>query len=402
MKWFIWTCLAFLLAGRLLAEPAPAVPVGKVPPAAQRPPPGVEAAQALSTLTGAAISPLLGVGAVGAYKYWRTPEAARARLPWFAQRWFWVPALVLVGLVFLKDTLGAALPWVLKKPLDLLEMFEHKLSALLMAGLFVPLLSSLFQDVVDRSSLSGMGLGMVEPASLLNLLLLPLALAVFAVVFLASHAINVLVLISPFGLVDTALKAFRLVLLFSVVLTSVINPYLGGLWALLLIIISYTIAGWSLRMSVFGTVLAWDLLTFRHRRFQPGSTENWAFTARRIEAVPARSYGRLARDEQGRLVFHYRPWLVFRQRRLVLGEGTYCLGRGLVYPEVHRVVGEESEAQLLLPPRCRGHEESLTSHYQLTAPRDIGILRGLKGLRAWWRDLFTRRVKQTGPTLATG
>src|SRR5262245_38606238 len=67
----------------------------KVP--AAKPTPGVEAAQAISTITGVAISPLLGVGAVGAVKYYRTPEAARGRLPWFAQPWFFVPALVLVA-----------------------------------------------------------------------------------------------------------------------------------------------------------------------------------------------------------------------------------------------------------------------------------------------------------------
>ena len=37
--------------------------------------PGVEAAQAISTLTGVAISPLLGVGGIGAWKWWKAPAA---------------------------------------------------------------------------------------------------------------------------------------------------------------------------------------------------------------------------------------------------------------------------------------------------------------------------------------
>lgn len=43
-------------------------------------PPGAAAAEALSQVTGMAISPLLGVGAVGAFRYFKTPEPGRAEL----------------------------------------------------------------------------------------------------------------------------------------------------------------------------------------------------------------------------------------------------------------------------------------------------------------------------------
>src|SRR5262245_50674215 len=80
--------------------------------------PGIAAAQAISTITGVAISPLLGVSGVGAYKWFKTSPEQRGRLPWFAQPWFWVPALVLVALAFVKDTFGAVLPTAVKKPFD--------------------------------------------------------------------------------------------------------------------------------------------------------------------------------------------------------------------------------------------------------------------------------------------
>ena len=59
----------------------------KVPP-----PPGVEIAKTLSVVTGVAISPLLGVSAVGCYQYYfkaKTDEE-RAKLPWFASPLFWL------------------------------------------------------------------------------------------------------------------------------------------------------------------------------------------------------------------------------------------------------------------------------------------------------------------------
>ena len=47
---------------------------------------------ALSTLTGIAISPLLGTGAYGAYQWLSAPtRQARAALPWYAQVKFWLP-----------------------------------------------------------------------------------------------------------------------------------------------------------------------------------------------------------------------------------------------------------------------------------------------------------------------
>jgi hypothetical protein len=52
--------------------------------------PSAPIASAISTVTGIAISPLLGTSAYGAYR-WATAkdEAARAALPWYAQLKFW-------------------------------------------------------------------------------------------------------------------------------------------------------------------------------------------------------------------------------------------------------------------------------------------------------------------------
>ena len=107
---------------------------------------GVELAQTLSTVTGVAISPLLGVGAVGAWKYYHTLPEKRANLPWFAQPAFWMPALLLVAIVGIKDILGTAAPTALKKPFDIAEAVENKISGLVAAGAFVPLLVTTFHD----------------------------------------------------------------------------------------------------------------------------------------------------------------------------------------------------------------------------------------------------------------
>ncbi|HEU0009054.1 MAG TPA: hypothetical protein VFT34_04475 [Verrucomicrobiae bacterium] len=379
-------------AGEVAATNAVATPATATPTNAPsaKPTPGIEAAQAISTITGVAISPLLGVGAVGAVKYFNTPEAARGKLPWFARPWFWVPALVLVLLVCLKDVFGTTAPTILKKPFDVAEVFENKISALIVAGAFVPFVATVFQSISDDGSLAAeMGLATIDGTSLLNLLTVPLALVAFFVVWMVSHVINVLILVSPFGTVDALLKFARLSLLSTVALSSLVNPYFGAAVSLVVILIACFLAGWSMRLTVFGNVFAWDLLTLRHARFTVGETADRAFTARRIQKVPVRTCGRVRRDEQGRLVFEYRPWLILPKRTLVLPEGDFSVGRGMLYPEVLHLKDGVAKRVLTLPPRFRTHEERFAKAYGMAGVQDVGLIKGIKAFWSWLKGAFT-------------
>ena len=194
--------------------------------------PGAELAHAISEITGVAISPLLGVSAVGVWKYFhaKTPQQ-RARLPWFAQPWFWIPAFVLVTACFLKDTLGITAPRLLKKPLDVADAIEHKISGLIATGAFVPLVIAVFPSAQPEAlpcrARAGF-LAAIDLSWLGNGILVPVAMLAFFIVFLASNAINILILLSPFAVVDTALKGFRLLVLLTIPATAFANPWLGA------------------------------------------------------------------------------------------------------------------------------------------------------------------------------
>ena len=360
------------------AEPAQSVSSTNAPL------PGTELAHAISEITGVAISPLLGVSAVGAWKYYhaQTPQQ-RARLPWFAQPWFWIPAFVLVAAWFLKDTVGITAPRVLKKPLDVADAIEHKISGLVATGAFVPLIISVFPPAQPESALPGPTgfLAAIDLSWLGNGLLVPVAMLAFFLVFLASNAINVLLLLSPFAVVDAALKGFRLLVLLTVLATAFANPWLGAVWALILIGIAYFMAGWSFRLSHFGLVFIWDIVTLRSHRFRPDPSANRMLLARRINRIPARTYGTLRRDEKGSLVLQYRPWLVLPKRSLALPEGQYTVGRGLFYSQILRVEERGLAAVLLLPPRYRGHEDELVAIYGLAGVREAGLRAAFRWLK---------------------
>jgi len=354
--------------------------------------PGTELAHAVSEITGAAISPLLGVSAVGAWRYFhaRTPQQ-RAHLPWFAQPWFWIPAWVLVTACFLKDTVGIAAPRLLKKPLDVADAIEHKISGLIATGAFVPLVIAVFPPAKPEAALhpSTGFLAAIDLSRLGNGLLVPVAMLAFFMVFLASNALNILLLLSPFAVIDAALKGFRFLVLLTVPVTAFVNPWLGAVWALIIIGIAYFIAGWSFRLSHFGLVFIWELVTLRRKRFQPDRSANSVFLARQINKVPVRSYGNLSRVDPSSLLLKYRPWLVLPERTLVLPKGSYAVAKGLFYSQIVKVDGQGLSPALLLPPRYRGHEHELVSIYGLEGVRDAGLRAAFR----WLTDLVGFRGK---------
>jgi hypothetical protein len=100
-----------------------------------------------------------------------------------------------------------------------------------------------------------------------------------------------------------------------------------------------------------------------------------------INQVPARSYGKLLRDTKGSLVLMHRPWLVLRERALVLPEGNYAISRGLLYSQIMKVEARGLTSALLLPPRYRGHEEELVPLYGLAGVREAGLRAAFRWLK---------------------
>lgn len=391
LRWLVLGLLVVWLGASgpsVLQAASPAVQAKASPSAPSAAPlPGVGAAEVLSQVTGIAISPALGVGALGAWRYFHTPSAQRGALGWWCQPWFWLPALGIVALSFLKDAAGPVLPKVLKKPCDVAELFENKFSAVLATGAIVPLAWSLSRLWAPEggSAFAGSGLAVIDFSPLLGVLTVPLALVAYAAVFLVSHVIQVLILISPFGTVDAALKSLRLALLASVAGTSWIHPGLGAVWSGLIILLCLPLAGWAFRWLVFGQVFAWDLLTFRRYRRVPDGDASRAFLAAPLGSVPRRTYGWLVRGTDGRLSFRHRPWLVLSARQADLPEGRWAIGRGLVHPELLRCEvagGDEHWTDLLdFPPRYAGHEDVLSRVHGIPEVRDVG----LRAVWAWLR-----------------
>ena len=378
--------LAFTLAV-ILAPFALAADAAKAAPARADHSPAAPIAGAISTVTGMAISPLLGTGAYGAYQWVAAKDdAARAALPWYAQWTFFGPALLIVGLCAAKDALGAAVPPGLKKPLDVLETIENKATGLVAAGAVVPFTMSAVSKmmlgaptagldgaVLNPSGLAMLHIGAIDFSWLLNVLTVPFGVAMFAVVWMASHAINVLILLSPWGAIDAALKGARTALLGLLTLTATLNPWIGAALSILVIVIAWLVAGWAFRLTVFGSVFCWDFFTVRRARFAPKENDNRMFAGGNLPGVPPRTYGRLALRTSGGIEFYYRPWLVMPERSAVVAndKAELAVGKGLFFSSI---TANDRDTLFLLPPRYRGHEETVARAYLMGGGvRDAGL-----------------------------
>lgn len=366
---------------------------------------GEELAKTVTVVTGVPISPLLGVSALGAFRWLRTAEPQRAALPWYARPWFWGSGLALVFLFFANTTIGGLIPG-LKKPMDFVEEHENKLSALLATPIVLlegqrllassGLLAALPAAGGAGVPLSSAGLAALVVAGdvdawvapLVKLGLGVLSIACFVVVFLAFHAIQVLIALSPSAILDMILRTFRVSMLVVVAGTAGLDPYLGAAVGLSILLVAWFVAGWSFRLSVYGSVLSWDFLAGRDGGADPASAPLRAFAARGLRGVPARSYGRLEPAGAGGWRFRWRPWLVLPARAVELGAGTrLALRRGAISPTLFAAGVLREPTLARFPPRFRGREEELARRLGATEVRDGRIVRGAKAAWAWLKEL---------------
>ncbi|MGV3723408.1 MAG: hypothetical protein ACO1SX_21135 [Actinomycetota bacterium] len=357
--------------------------------------PGIRLAEGVTQLTGVAISPLMGVSAVGAWHYFRAPEAPRPHLPWYAHPAFWGCGLFLVSLSFLKDAFEPAIPHALKKPLDALDLLQSQVSGFLATVAFVPsVVGQVMEGVQPGEETMALGLdGGMAHAVLgggLNpmLLLVPVAIAGFLAVWLTFHTINVFILLSPWGLIDSALKLLKGLILATLIGAAVLSPVLGGLVALVIVITAVLAAPWAMRFTVFGSMVAFDLVRLSRYAGARQVDEPRVFLARRFQGRPTRTYGRLLRGPEGEVLFRYRPWYVLAERTMPISEPNLTLARGLLCPSLCYSAGAGSQPVRLfiLMPRFRGHEDEVAMRLGIPNVIDGTVVRGLRAIQGWWKE----------------
>ncbi len=357
---------------------------------------------ALATVTSTAISPLVGVSVMGAWQYFKTPGPQRTQLPFFDRPYFWAPIMALLVLIFIKDTFGGFAP-LIKKPLDAVEVLLVNHASLILIvfpvvmnqvarvmgytslkNLFAQMLNGPVVYAATSAQVSGAQHAFSVATAVLYMIV---GFAITGVVWLLGHCFDVLALISPFPFVDFVLKAIRNVIFAILLGTSIISPHLGLLLSLAVIIVSFLLFGWALRLSVFGTLYALSLLQMLLFEVQerPGRDQGVKAFSAGLKNVKHRTYGTLKPRPDGSLVFAYRRLLFGPEKQVVIGRAnSFSVARGVFHPTVIEPIesADKNRVVFRLLPTYRGVEEEVRECLDLLAVED---LRWRKGLKSFWK-----------------
>lgn len=356
-------------------------------------------AQEISKITGVAISPILGISVLGAYSYYTTPVEERDSVPWHARPAFWMPLLLVLFAILLKDSSKIILPKIILIPLDAIEtLLEKNLSAALA---ILVLLSSItgrglehFQltsggpvfSILASAHAAGSVVGTASYGVVELWFLSMLVTVVFALVWVVSQSFNFLILLCPSSWIDLGLTISKNFLISLLLGSYLIHPYLGFAVSSVVILISVFLFARSYRFVIFGTVVSFDIVFRKTLQQEKANDHIKAFAGSGLSGVPALSYGKLA-EQDNMLVFRYRPWLIRPSRivRTAFACDQCEVGKALLAPVIITSGKNEKRYTNLfrLRPLYKSHESSVAKILQLKGVRDISFGKSLKEGFAW-------------------
>ncbi len=348
--------------------------------------------QTVSSTTGMAISPLLGMGVLGVWQYLKTEAEFRDQLPWYTNPWVWGVAFGIFGLGLLKDTVGIAVPEVLKKPLAALDVLENKLSGLVVALAVIPasIASQIPENTITGAADGGpvlAGAPMIAPV----FVAIPLILIMFGAVWMTFHALRCLLLLSPSSIITAGILTLKALFLGGFAILATISPWLGVALSAVIVIFCICISGWAFRWNVFGSLFAWDVLLSRFEDPLKDGEMISGFARPDMKGVKPRTYGSIRRDGSD-LVFRYHPWLIFPAREVRFPLEGLRLGvrKGIAFPAVTaRNPGEETYRSLTeLRPRFKTHEDLIATHLQADEMLPSRVVQGAKNAWRWLREVI--------------
>ena len=346
-----------------------------------------------------------GATALGMYHYFSTPEHLRDQLPFYDQPHVWGAMLLIILLMFFNSTICETMPF-LKIPLNALGDLVNKGGACVVLPVVLHkfaqafatptanVLASVGEWIIPTAyAAGGAGGGIGDGWLLLGWAVsLTFGLVAYAAVWVVWNVIDVTILVLPIPGLDAILKSIRLAAVGLLFGASWLNPWLGLLLSLGMVLICWYLSGWAFRLSVMGFVFATDFLLWRKTGTIDAVAGIPAFitaTGGKQWKLPARQYGRLRRGAEGTLSFVWRSWLVGQKREVELGTpNNYQGGSSLLYPMVLDGTGES--ALFRFPPRYRNDAHVIADALGLRGYRDVSIIRNTwKALRQFFSTGMT-------------
>ena len=345
-----------------------------------------EITTAINKITGLAINPLLMLIVIGVHDYY-WPTAGKT-LPLYANPWFWGSLCALFATIFGLRLLTPLFPGT-GKILKGFILVEQKIMGLLAAGLFIPTIAS----TLENAGFTSNNHDQVAAAGFFGTTGYVVAgLLIYSVVWVVSHVIDSLVLLSPFALIDATLLTMRTTLLAILGVAYWIEPAFSAGICCLLIVICFLIAGWCIRINILASTFAFDLLTLRCKWMRPNQWPIRVFITGKSGLAPTRTRGLLEHDPDG-LRVRWRRFYWPIKRSTVLHRGSAKLVRGVVWSELYAESSPKVLVTLILPPRYFNHDQWITEHLEIPAENGT-IRRGVAGVVDFFRNIWSAGSKK--------
>lgn len=340
----------------------------------------------ITQITGLAINPLLVLIVIGVLDWQSLPEGATP--PLHANPWFWGSLCALLAFSLGLRLLTPLIPGF-GKLLKGVILVEQKIMGLLTAGLLIPTIAL----TMENTGLTSSDHAQVAVAGIFGTSGYVVAgLLIYSVVWVVSHVIDSLVLLSPFALIDATLLTMRGALLAILGVAYWIEPAISAGICCVLIVICFLIAGWCIRINILASTFAFDLLTLRCKWMRPNQWPIRVFITGKSGLAPTRTRGLLERDPDG-LRVRWRRFYWPIKRSTVLHRGSAKLVRGVVWSELYAESSPKVLVTLILPPRYFNHDQWITEHLEIPAENGT-IRRGVAGVVDFFRNIWSAGSKK--------
>jgi len=350
-------------------------------------------ANTMAILTGTANNTLLVSGAIGAYKYYTTPDETRNLLPWYYRPWFWVICLALVAFAYIPSIPANIfnLPPTISK---FIELCNKKIGLLLASPILFDTCISLVKQLAETaSSVITVDKQYVYASSSIIpweglsgaaqvfwfIAIVPMLFFVFFAMWLLNYGFDVLIFLCPFGWIDLLLKIARGIFFVLLLVTAIYFPQLVYVLIIPVMVISILLFGWSVRRAIMGLVFLKDFII---RKKEVSVDENGILVfSGSNKGIKTKSIGKLT-EKDGDLFFSYRRFFLFRNT-VTIDRSEMVLRKGFLYSTIHN----RGIAVFALPPRYQKVAEEVTAYLGADRMEESSLKKGLKGIMEWFKRL---------------
>ncbi|MCC9609322.1 hypothetical protein LOC68_05800 [Blastopirellula sp. JC732] len=296
-------------------------------------------------VTATGLSPLMVLSVTGPVVYFMTDADQRGELFFFYQPWFWIITGICSLIVVFKDTILTFASY-LKTPLNILGAIFNFVGFLFGFRLIIYLLGA---DLGSDPSLA---------EKVLTYATMVVMLSFYASIWIFGNLVEVIILLSPFPLVDTALRFLRIGVVVTMYVLCWIHPALGLMFALPILIMSALTMNRSLQALKLSARIMWDLVAWRSYPLTSDMTTLTAFTVISLPSTPWFTLGKLVKKENG-WHFRYRRFLIGPRVDTLVDLSNLQIAKGTLASVAAQKTESGSQVILRFPPGYRGQEETL-------------------------------------------